>query len=172
MITFAPARSKALALSYSQLVPGNTGINLTSGLIARLSKHPNIAGIKDTGGNIVQIAETVRDTEEDFSVFAGNTGYLMAALCVATLALANILPNDCCRLVRLVKEGKIEEARKEQQRLLRINTLVTGKYGVPGLKAAMDMLGYEGGKPRRPLLEAGKEAKEEIEKELRKIGAL
>ena len=61
-------------------MPGNTGINLTSGLIARLSKHPNIAGIKDTGGNIVQIAETVRDTEEDFSVFAGNTGYLMAAL--------------------------------------------------------------------------------------------
>ena len=157
-------------------MPGNTGINLTSGLIARLSKHPNIAGIKDTGGNIVQIAETVRDTEEDFSVFAGNTGYLMAALCVgargATLALANILPNDCCRLVRLVKEGKIEEARKEQQRLLRITTLVTGKYGVPGLKAAMDMLGYEGGKPRRPLLEAGKEAKEEIRRELEKIGAL
>ena len=49
---------------------------------------------------------------------------------------------------------------------------IRDRYGVPGLKAAMDMLGYEGGKPRRPLLEAGKEAKEEIEKELRKILSL
>ena len=157
-------------------MPGNTGINLSSALITRLSKHPNIAGIKDTGGNIVQIAETVRNTDDDFAVFAGNTGYLMAALCVgargATLALANILPDECCKLVNLVKENRIDEARKQQQKLLKINTLVTGKYGVSGLKAAMDMLGYEGGYPRRPLLEAGKEAKDEIKAELERIGVL
>ena len=157
-------------------MPGNTGINLTSALIARLSKHPNIAGIKDTGGNIVQIAETVRDTADDFSVFAGNTGYLMPALAVgargATLALANILPQECCQLVSLVKENCIAEARELQLKLLRINTLVTGKYGVAGLKAAADMLGYEGGLPRRPLLPASDQAKAEIEQELKKIGVL
>ena len=157
-------------------MPGNTGINLSSALIARLSNHPNIAGVKDTGGNIVQLAETVRDTDDNFSVFAGNTGYLMPALAVgargATLALANILPQECCDLVKLVRENRYEEAKALQLKLLKINTLVTGKYGVSGLKAAMDMLGYEGGVPRKPLKPATEEAREEIKAELEKIGVL
>ena len=157
-------------------MPGNTGINLSSALIARLSNHPNIAGVKDTGGNIVKLAETVRDTDDNFSVFAGNTGYLMPALAVgargATLALANILPQECCDLVKLVRENRYEEAKALQLKLLKINTLVTGKYGVSGLKAAMAMLGYEGGVPRKPLKPASEEAREEIKAELEKIGVL
>lgn len=157
-------------------MPGNTGINLSSALIARLSNHPNITGVKDTGGNIVQLAETVRDTDDNFSVFAGNTGYLMPALAVgargATLALANILPQECCDLVKLVRENRYEEAKALQLKLLKINTLVTGKYGVSGLKAAMAMLGYEGGVPRKPLKPATEEAREEIKAELEKIGVL
>jgi len=157
-------------------MPGNTGINLSSALISGLSKHPNIAGVKDTGGNIVQISEIVRDTDDDFAVFAGNTGYLMPALAVgargATLALANILPQECCRLVKLVKENDMKSARELQLKLLRINLLVTGKYGVSGLKAAMNMLGYEGGIPRRPLIPASEQVKQEIEQELRTIGVL
>lgn len=157
-------------------MPGNTGINLSSALIARLSNHPNIAGVNDTGGNIVQLAETVRDTDDNFSVFAGNTGYLMPALAVgargATLALANILPQECCDLVKLVRENRYEEAKALQLKLLKINTLVTGKYGVSGLKAAMAMLGYEGGVPRKPLKPATEEAREEIKAELEKIGVL
>ncbi len=156
-------------------MPGNTGINLTAGLVARLSKHPNIVGIKDTSGNIVQIAETVRDTDDDFAVFAGNAGYLLPALAVgargATLALANILPEDCCKLVSLFKEGKLNEAQELQQKLIAPNFAVTGKYGVPGLKAALDMLGYEGGKPRRPLRPLSEENTKAVEKVLRDYGA-
>ncbi len=136
-------------------MPGNTGINLTSSLIAKLAKHPNIVGIKDTSGNIVQIAETVRDTDDNFAVFAGNAGYLLPALAVgargATLALANILPDDCCKLVSLFKEGKMEEALKLQQKIMEINFTVTGRFGVPALKYALNKLGYKGGYPRRPL---------------------
>ena len=137
-------------------MPANTGINLTPSLILRLSKHPNIVGIKDTAGNIVQLSEIVRDVDEDFSVFAGNAGYLLPAFSVgvkgATLALANILPEECCKVVRLFKEGNVEEALKLQQSLIEINFLVTGKYGISGLKYAMDLLGFEGGEVRRPLL--------------------
>lgn len=157
-------------------MPGNTGINLSAALISRLAAHPNIVGVKDTGGNIVQIAEIVRDTDDDFAVFAGNTGYLLPALAVgargATLALANILPEECCRLVALTREGRWEEARALQLKLLRINSLVTAKYGAAGLKAALDMLGYEGGRPRRPLRPAGDEVKAELRAELLHIGAL
>lgn len=157
-------------------MPGNTGINLSSALVSRLSKHPNIVGIKDTSGNIVQLSEIVRDTDEDFIVFAGNAGYLLPALAVgargATLALANILPDECCKLVSLFKEGKMEEAKELQKRLLEPNFTVTGRFGVPALKHALDLLGYEGGYPRRPLLPLSEDNKAVVKEVLTTYGAL
>ena len=136
-------------------MPANTGINIPVAVVAALSKHPNIVGIKDTSGNIVQIGELIRDTEASFAVFAGNAGYLLPALTLgakgATLALGNVLPEDCCRLVTLYEAGKLEEARALQLKMIEINFAVTGKWGVPALKVAMDLLGYQGGQPRRPL---------------------
>ncbi|MDF2949924.1 MAG: dihydrodipicolinate synthase/N-acetylneuraminate lyase, partial [Sedimentibacter sp.] len=115
-------------------MPGNTGININSSVIAKLSKHPNIVGIKDTSGNIVQMTEIARDTDEDFAIFAGNAGYLLPALEVgargATLALANILPDECCKLVSLYKDGKHEEAKKLQYKIMEINNAVTAKFGI------------------------------------------
>jgi 4-hydroxy-2-oxoglutarate aldolase len=157
-------------------MPKNTGINLSSSLVARLAEHPNIVGIKDTSGNIVQLSELVRDTGDDFAVFAGNAGYLLPALSIGvkggTLALANILPDDCCRLVSLFKEGRMEEAKQLQLRLLEPNNLVTVKLGIPALKAALDMLGYQGGIPRRPLRPLSDEEKEVVKNALVKFGAL
>ncbi|MDR3565263.1 MAG: 4-hydroxy-tetrahydrodipicolinate synthase [Negativicutes bacterium] len=157
-------------------MPGNTGINLSAALIAKLAKHPNIVGIKDTSGNIVQIAEIVRDTDDDFAVFAGNAGYLLPALAVgargATLALANILPEECCKLVALFKEGKWEEAKQLQLNLIEVNFTVTGRFGISGLKVALDMLGYKGGLPRRPLLPLNGESRTIVEKVLKDCGAL
>jgi 4-hydroxy-2-oxoglutarate aldolase len=157
-------------------MPKNTGINLSVGLVARLSQHPNIVGIKDTAGNIVQLAELVRDTADGFSVFAGNAGYLLPALTVgavgATAATANILPDMCCQVVDLFNQGKLEEAKALQQRLLEPNGLVTFKHGIPALKAAMDMLGYQGGMPRRPLKPLGTKEKEIVKAALIRCGAL
>ncbi len=157
-------------------MPGNTGINLSSGLTAKLAKHPNIAGIKDTSGNIVQLSEIVRDTDEDFAVFAGNAGYLLPALAVgargATLALANIMPEECCKLVSLFREGKMDEARELQLKMLEINFAVTGRFGIPALKYALDLLGYKGGEPRGPLVPLSEENKKIIRELLIKQGAL
>lgn len=157
-------------------MPGNTGINLSSTLIAKLSKHKNIVGIKDTSGNIVQLTEIVRDTDENFAVFAGNAGYLLPAIAVgakgATLALANILPNECCQIIKLFKEGKISEAKELQLKLIEINFTVTGKFGIPALKYALDELGYQGGITRRPLLQLSDEKKSVVKEALKKCGAL
>lgn len=157
-------------------MPGNTGINLSAGLIGKLAKHKNIVGVKDTAGNITQMAEIVRDTQEDFAVFAGNASYLMPSLAVgargATLALANILPEECCKLVEYMKEGNYKEAKTMQLKMIALNTAVTGKYGVAGLKYALDLLGYEGGCVRRPLRPATEAAKLEIKELLVAYGAL
>jgi 4-hydroxy-2-oxoglutarate aldolase len=157
-------------------MPGNTGINLSSSLVAKLSQHPNIVGIKDTSGSIVQLSELVRDTEDNFSVFPGNAGYLFPALAMgargATVALANILPQDCCRILSLFKDGKMDAAHALQLRILEINSLVTTRFGIPALKAAMDMLGYQGGNPRRPLKPLPEEKRKLVEDALRRHGSL
>lgn len=166
--------SKAPVMLYN--MPRNTGIHLSVSLVASLAKHPNIVGIKDTSGNIVQITEIVRDTDDDFAVFAGNAGYLLPALSVgargATLALANILPEDCCKLVALFKEGRMEEAKALQLKMMEPNFTVTGKWGIPALKVALDLLGYQGGEPRRPLRPLSEEKRQILKDLLVKYGAL
>jgi 4-hydroxy-2-oxoglutarate aldolase len=88
-------------------------------------------------------------------VFAGNAGFLYPALCVgakgATLALANILPHSCCELYHLFLAGKHQEAADLQKKLIQINFTVTLGMGVPALKSAMNLMGYKGGLPRKPL---------------------
>ena len=141
-------------------MPANTGINLSSSLVSRLAAHGNIVGIKDSSGNIVQIAEIVRGAierggGEGFAVLAGSASFLLPSLSVgakgAVAALGNILPDECCRLYSLALDERWNEARELQLRLLEINATVTSGLGVPALKAAMDLLGYRGGCVRRPL---------------------
>lgn len=137
-------------------MPKNTGVNLSARLVIELSQHPNIVGLKDSSGNIVQIAEICAATGPDFSVFAGSGSFLLASLAVGavggTLAVANIMPEDCTKLISLYNAGKLAEARALQHKLLEPNNAVTAKWGIPGLKAALEHIGYYGGEPRRPLL--------------------
>lgn len=147
-------------------MPANTGINLSSKLVTELSDHPNIIGVKDSGGNIVQIAEIINNTPDDFSVFAGSASFLYPSLALGakggTLALANVLPNECVKIQELVEEGKHTEARDLQLKLLDINNAVTARWGVAGLKAALELQGLYGGQPRKPLLPLGESDKKEL----------
>ncbi len=155
-------------------MPGNTGLNMSSSLVARLSGHPNIAGVKDSGGNIVQISEILRDTPPDFAVFAGSASFLFPAAVMGavggTLATANVVPDLCVRLLDLAKQGEIQEGQELQKSLLALNAAVTARFGVAGLKAALDMVGYFGGEPRRPMLPAGDAEKAEIRSILTTLG--
>jgi 4-hydroxy-2-oxoglutarate aldolase len=78
-------------------VPANTAIDLAADVVARLSRHPNIVGVKDSGGDVAKIGEMVAATEgEDFQVLAGSASFLLPALTVGAVggicALANVLP--------------------------------------------------------------------------------
>ena len=143
-------------------MPGNTGVNTSSALLSELSRHPNIIGVKDTSGNIAQIAETIRDAEASFAVFAGNWSFFLPSLHLgakgATLALANIFPNECCELMELFSQGEYEKARLLQLRLMEINAAITARFGIGGLKVAMEFSGLHGGDPRSPLLRPSPEA--------------
>jgi 4-hydroxy-2-oxoglutarate aldolase len=157
-------------------MPRNAGINISAKLAVDLSKHPNIIGIKDSGGNIVQIADMIRNAAKGFSVFAGSASFLYTTLALGgaggTLALANVFPNECARLQTLFEAGKIMEARDLQMNLIDSNNAVTGRWGIPGLKAALDMIGLYGGDPRPPLMPLGNGDRDELRKVLAQTGFL
>ncbi len=137
-------------------MPANTNVDMSAELLVKLSQHPNIAGLKDSSGNLAKLGEVIRFARPDFQVLAGSAGFLYPALCLGAvggvLALANIAPQQCCDIVSLFKHGKHEDARELQLRMVVPNSAVTARFGVPGLKAAMDIVGNYGGAPRSPLL--------------------
>ena len=138
-------------------VPGFTHVDVDAATVARAACHPNVVGIKDSGGNMAKLADVVRLTGPDFQVLAGSAGFFLAGLAVGAvggvLALANVAPQECIGIHRLFKAGQWEEAAELQRRLVPVNAAVTARFGVAGLKAAMDMLGYYGGPVRPPLLD-------------------
>ncbi|MGQ9599729.1 MAG: dihydrodipicolinate synthase family protein [Anaerolineae bacterium] len=138
-------------------VPGNTHLDMDAAAIARAAQHPNLIGIKDTAGNITKLADTVRLAGPDFQVLAGSAGFFLAALALGAvggvLALANIAPEHSLNIYRLFQDKRWEEAADLQRRMIPVNAAVTTRFGIAGLKAALDMIGYYGGPVRPPLLD-------------------
>ncbi len=147
-------------------VPQFTGINMEPEWVAKLSEHPNILGIKDSSGNIGQLSETIRLCRKGFAVFVGSAPVFFPALCVGAaggiLAVANVVPQECVHIQNLFQENKFDDARVWQGRLTPLANAVTTKYGIGGLKMAMELAGYFGGNPRSPLKRPDKNAEEEL----------
>jgi 4-hydroxy-2-oxoglutarate aldolase len=149
-------------------VPQFTGINLEPEWVAKLSEHPNIIGIKDSSGNIGQLSEIIHLCQKGFAVFVGSAPVFFPALCVGAvggiLAVANVVPQEYVRIQSLFKKGKMNEAKALQNQLTPLAKAVTTKYGIGGLKMAMDLTGYFGGHPRPPLKRPGKEVEQELKR--------
>jgi len=133
-----------------------TGVNLLPAAVARLATHPNIVGMKESGGDIGQVADLVSSTPADFTVLAGSAATFYPALCVGAaggiLALGCAAPDACVRLFELTRAGRHDEAVALQRELVPLARLLGPTYGVAGLKAALNLLGYDVGVPRSPLL--------------------
>jgi 4-hydroxy-2-oxoglutarate aldolase len=157
-------------------VPKFTHINLAADIVARLSEHPNIVGIKDSAANVIQLAEMLNGVAKGFNVMVGTAGVLFSALTIGcaggVCALANVAPEECVKIFDLVEAGDLHAARSLQLRMIPVNQAVTAVYGVPGLKTAMDMRGYFGGDPRLPLLPSSAGERSEIEAILKKADLL
>ncbi|KAH6937664.1 hypothetical protein HPB50_003559 [Hyalomma asiaticum] len=137
-------------------VPGNTGVDLPADVAIRLSSHPNVIGMKDSGGEIAKIGYVVHKTRQSgFQVLAGSAGFLLPSLQVGAVggvcALANTLGAEVCRLQELYERGDAKEARSLQHRLIAPNAGVTKRFGIAGVKASMEWFGLYGGPVRSPL---------------------
>ena len=104
-------------------VPANTSLDLPLSSVVRLASHPNIIGIKDSGGDITKLANMVHLTrDQEFQVIAGSASFLLAAMTVGSVggicALANVLPRPVCDLVSLHRDNKTLEAKRLQVRVI------------------------------------------------------
>jgi 4-hydroxy-2-oxoglutarate aldolase len=153
-----------------------TGVDLPSSIVAELSKHPNIVGVKDSAGNAVKFAEMVANSESDFSVLAGSANFLYPALCLGAsggiLALADVAPRQCVEVRELFDAGDHERARAAQFNLLAPNAAVTTRFGIAGLKAALEMIGLASSDPRPPIMPASDAERREIRAILEHAGIL
>ncbi|XP_040217155.1 4-hydroxy-2-oxoglutarate aldolase, mitochondrial isoform X2 [Rana temporaria] len=147
-------------------VPANTGLDLPVDAVVTLAQHPNIIGIKDSGGDVTRMGLIIHKTRHlGFQVLSGSAGFLLAGYSVGAVggvcALANVLGPQLCELERLCLSGRWQEARELQYRLIEPNAAVTRRFGIPGLKRGMEWFGYHGGHCRSPLLPlTGQEEKE------------
>lgn len=148
-------------------MPGVTGYDLPVETIALLSEHPNIAGLKDSSGNVEKLAATVKAVKPGFQVLGGSGvkfwPSLQAGAHGAVLAVADAVPYACVTIWEAFRTREYEAAADWQQRMERGATLVTAAYGVPGLKHAMDLNGFYGGPPRLPLVPPTPAARADIE---------
>lgn len=147
-------RAKIPVLVYS--VPVFTGVNVEAALIARLAEHPNIIGIKESSGDVRRAAEIISATPDSFQTLVGSAPTLYASLSAgavgAILGIACPLPEACVELYETFATGNTEKAQALQQRLHAPSKLIVNELGVPGVKYAMDQLGFYGGPSRPPLL--------------------
>jgi len=151
-----------------------TGVNLLPEAVGILSQHPNIVGIKETNSDMVQFGDYLARATDGFTVLAGSGATYFSALMLgahgAILAVAGVAPDACVGIFNAVREGRIDDARKRNRELAPLSKLVGATYGVPGLKAALTLLGFDGGLPRPPLQPVGQQAIDVIREQLTKSG--
>lgn len=157
-------------------VPALTTVEIDASTVIELAQHPNIQGMKDSSANFAKMGEIIRFTPADFAVMVGTGSAIFPALSIGAKgvvpALGNIAPRECVAIYDAFQTGDLHGARELQLRMIRPNAAVTTKWGVPGLKAALDELGYCGGPPRSPLLPLGEPERAKLREILREAELL
>ena len=164
-------RARIPVLIYN--IPQVTGYSMPAEIIGELSLHPNITGMKDSSGDLAKMKENLIAVKPGFQIMAGSDGNFWDALQLgatgAMLGIANALPYACVTVWEAFRRREPEAGRDWQSRILRAAQLIGGKYGIPGLKYAMDLNGFYGGVPRLPFVPVGPAAKEELEEAFRDL---
>lgn len=154
-----------------------THVNISPKAVGVLAKHPNIIGMKDSSGSIPQLINFKHAIgNEEFNLMVGTASAWYPALTIgidgAIMALANCCPGECIEVQEQFEAGNLDEAREIYERVFPVNSAVTGKFGIAGLKYACDLLGFNGGFVRKPLLQLREEEKVELKDILAKAQVL
>jgi 4-hydroxy-2-oxoglutarate aldolase len=147
-------------------IPKFTGVTLEAGFVAELMRHPNVAGLKDSSGDMKRFADFTGACEKNCRLFVGNGAQLYTALELGAaggiLGVANIAPALCADVVRHFREGRPQEAGRVQGVLTPLHREIVAAHGAAGCKAALDLMGWAGGAPRAPLRALGDRERQQV----------
>jgi 4-hydroxy-2-oxoglutarate aldolase len=157
--------SRIPVLLYS--VPQFTGVAIEVEVAARLAEHPNIAGMKDSSGNVDRVGAILAAVPETFQLMTGAATTVYPSMLLgakgAILALADFLPELCVALYDAVASGNARQSLELQRRILPASNKIVGAMGIAGVKYAMDCRGFYGGLVRLPLPSLGESQRKEVE---------
>jgi 4-hydroxy-2-oxoglutarate aldolase len=149
-------------------------IEFSSGLVGELSKYPNIVGIKDSRGDLAALGELVTASRGGFQVLVGNGAKLYASLEVGAvggiLGVANLVAGWSAEIHEAFAAGDHPRAGQAQERVGPLHNGIVSRWGVPGVKWALDILGFQGGAPRRPLPPLGEDGQAAVREALAQAG--
>ncbi len=157
-------------------VPGRTGVNLLPSTLGELSKHPNICAIKEASGNIAQVAEMARLVPEDFYIYSGNDDMIVPLMSLrgdgVISVVANIAPKDTHDLVQKFIDGDVKGSCDLQLKMKPlIDSLFLEVNPIP-VKTAMNLMGFEMGNLRLPLVDMSDENLEILKARMKEYGLL
>jgi 4-hydroxy-2-oxoglutarate aldolase len=152
----AVADASPLPVLLYQVPPQYSGVELAAGLVGELAKHPNVAGIKDSSGDLRTLGALVEACGGRCAVLAGSGAVFYGALEVGAaggvLAVSLLAAAEACAIHEHFREGRMAQAGLVQERVAPLHRAVVGTLGVAGVKAGLDQQGLHGGLPRPPLM--------------------
>ena len=172
MFTEIADRAAAPVILYN--VPSRTGVNIAPETVARLSKHPNISGIKEAGGNISSVAEIAALCGDDINIYSGNDDQTVPIMslggkgCISVLS--NLLPHNTAQMCKKMLAGDTKGALDLQLKYLPLIKALFCEVNPIPVKAAMAAMGYCENYLRLPLTPMEEAHKEILLNEMRKCG--
>ena len=157
-------------------VPSRTGVNILPETCKKLSEIQNIVAIKEASGNISQVAEIARLCKEELYIYSGNDDQIIPILSLGGIGvisvLSNVAPRYTHEIVEKFFDGKISEARTMQLDALGLIKALFSEVNPIPVKAGLNMMGYNFGEPRLPLVRISETNKEKLKDEMKKFGIL
>jgi len=154
-------------------IPGRTGVNCAPETIARLADVPNIVAVKEASGSLDQVSDIRRRTKEDFLIYSGDDSLTLPILAVGGTGIVSVASHlagrEIQQMVRAFEQGEVREALRLHLRLLPLFKVLFITTNPVPLKSAMNMSGFNVGKPRLPLVEATAKEKEQIQTVLEEL---
>ncbi len=147
-------------------VPARTGLNIEVSTTLRLAQHPNIAGIKEASGDLMQCYDIVAAKPDDFMLISGDDGLTVPMMSIGAegviSVIANAYPIEFGEVIDLAMNNNFKQAAEQMFPLLEMNKLLYVEGSPVGVKAALAMRGMGHGRVRLPLVEASIELKEAL----------
>lgn len=154
-------------------IPGRTGVNAAPETIARLADVPNIVAVKEASGNLDQASDIRRRTSSDFLIYSGDDSLTLPILSVGGTGIVSVASHlagrEIADMVRAYEQGDVKKALAIHIKLFPLFKVLFITTNPVPLKAALNLSGFNVGKPRLPLVEATAKEKDQIAAVLKEL---